>query len=119
MHSPDVKDKVIEYLNPRPNQNFIDATLGNGGHSVAILEKTAPKGKVLALDLDADALLRVKARTKKAGVGARLKVKEDNVADIARAAKEEKFRPVHGILFDLGLASDQLEDSGRGFTFLK
>ena len=119
MHIPVLKDKVIEYLNPRPNQNFIDATLGNGGHSVAILEKTAPKGKVLALDLDADALLRVKARTKKAGVGARLKVKEDNFADIARAAKEEKFRPVHGILFDLGLSSDQLEDSGRGFTFLK
>ncbi|MCH7828451.1 16S rRNA (cytosine(1402)-N(4))-methyltransferase RsmH [Patescibacteria group bacterium] len=119
MHIPVLKDKVIEYLNPRPNQNFIDATLGYGGHTVSILEKTAPKGKVLALDLDATALSRVTARAKEAGVGARLKVKEENFANIAGAAKEEKFKPVHGILFDLGLSSDQLENSGRGFSFKK
>ena len=119
MHIPVLKDKVIEYLNPRPNQNFIDATLGNGGHTVAILEKTAPRGKVLALDLDAVALSRMKARAKKAGVAARLKVKEDNFTNIAGAAQEEKFKPVHGILFDLGLSSDQLENSGRGFSFKK
>jgi len=119
MHIPVLKDKVIEYLNPRPNQNFIDATLGGGGHALAILKKTAPRGKVLALDLDADALLRVKARAKEAGVGVRLKVKEENFANIAGASLEEKFKPVHGILFDLGLSSDQLENSGRGFSFKK
>ncbi|MCH8244526.1 16S rRNA (cytosine(1402)-N(4))-methyltransferase RsmH [Patescibacteria group bacterium] len=119
MHIPVLKDKVIEYLNPKPNQNFIDATLGNGGHTIAILKETAPKGKVLALDLDANALLRVKARAKEAGVKARLKTIEENFTNIAGAAQEEKFKPIHGILFDLGLSSDQLENSGRGFTFLK
>ena len=119
MHIPVLKDKVIEYLNPKPNQNFIDATLGNGGHTVAILEKTAPKGKLLALDLDADALLRMKARAKEERMGARITLVEDNFTNIAGAAKEEKFKPVHGILFDLGLSSDQLENSGRGFSFKK
>ena len=119
MHIPVLKDKVIEYLNPRPNQNFIDATLGAGGHAVALLKKTAPKGKVLALDLDSDALTQIKTRAKEAKVKARLIVKEDNFTNIAGAAKEENLKPVHGILFDLGLSSDQLENSGRGFSFQK
>ena len=119
MHIPVLKDKVIEYLNPRPNQNFIDATIGGGGHAIAILKRRAPKGKILALDLDADAILKVKAKAKEAGVEARLQMMEEDFANIAGAALKEKFKPVHGILFDLGLSSDQLENSGRGFSFKK
>lgn len=119
MHIPVLQDEVIEYLAPKPNQNFIDATLGNGGHAMVLLEKTAPRGKVLALDLDADALLRVSIKAKQAKVQARLQMTEENFSNILRAAQERKFKPVHGILFDLGLSSDQLENSGRGFTFQK
>jgi len=119
MHIPVLKDKVIEYLNPKTNKNFIDATLGDGGHTVALLEKTVPKGKVLALDLDADALLQMKAKAKEAGIKARLQVRKENFANIAEAARKEKFKPVHGILFDLGLSSNQLQNSGRGFSFQK
>lgn len=119
MHTSVLTDKVIEFLDPKPNQNFIDATLGGGGHTIALLEKTAPKGRVLALDLDADAILRVKAKAKEAKVASRLQMIEDNFANIAGTVKEEKFKPVHGILFDLGLSSDQLETSGRGFSFQK
>ncbi|MDA1337592.1 MAG: 16S rRNA (cytosine(1402)-N(4))-methyltransferase RsmH [bacterium] len=119
MHIPVLKNEVIKYLDPKPNQNFIDATLGDGGHALAILEKTGPKGKVLALDLDVDAIKRVKTKAKEAGVGARLTMIEDNFANIAGTTQKEKFKPVHGILFDLGLSSNQLEKSGRGFTFQK
>ena len=106
-------------MDPKPNQNFIDGTLGHGGHTLALLEKIAPKGKVLALDLDADAIVKVKARAKEAKVSSRLHMIEDNFANIAGTVKEEKFKPVHGILFDLGLSSNQLETSGRGFSFQK
>jgi len=119
MHIPVLQDEVIEYLAPKPNQNFIDATLGSGGHTMLLLEKTAPKGKVLALDLDADALLRISIKAKQAKVQARLQMIEENFSNILRATQERKFKPVHGILLDLGLSSDQLENSGRGFTFQK
>lgn len=119
MHIPVLTDEVIEYLDPKPNKNFIDATLGNGGHTIAILKKIAPKGKVLALDLDSDAILRVKEKAKQAKVQTRLQMVEENFSNIAKVARASKFKPVHGILFDLGLSLDQLESSGRGFTFQK
>ena len=119
MHIPVLQNEVIEYLAPKSNQNFIDATLGNGGHTMALLKETAPRGKVLALDMDRDAILRVKAKAKQGKVQARLQMAEENFSNITRVARERKFKPVHGILFDLGLSSEQLENSGRGFTFQK
>ena len=119
MHIPVLIDEVIEYLDPKPNKNFIDATLGNGGHTIALLKKIAPKGKVLAFDLDSDAILRVKEKAKQAKVQTRLQMVEENFSNITKVARESKFKPVHGILFDLGLSLNQLESSGRGFTFQK
>ena len=119
MHIPVLTDEVIEYLDPKPNKNFIDATLGNGGHTIALLKKIAPKGKVLALDLDSDAIVRVKEKAKQAKVQTRLQMVEENFSNIAKVARASKFKPVHGILFDLGLSLNQLQSSGRGFTFQK
>ena len=56
MHTPVLLKEVIEYLNPQPGQNFIDATVGDGGHARAILAKVAPGGKVLGIDWDETAL---------------------------------------------------------------
>ena len=50
MHIPVLQKETIEYLNPKEGDNFIDCTLGEGGHSLAILERILPKGKVLAID---------------------------------------------------------------------
>ncbi len=50
MHIPVLQKEVIQYLEPKRNENFIDCTIGEGGHSLAILEETGPKGKILGID---------------------------------------------------------------------
>ena len=49
MHIPVLQKEVLEYLSPKPNENFIDATIGEGGHTLGILRKNKPKGKVLGM----------------------------------------------------------------------
>ncbi|MDP4007463.1 MAG: 16S rRNA (cytosine(1402)-N(4))-methyltransferase RsmH, partial [bacterium] len=119
MHTAVLCDKVIEYLDPKTNQNFIDCTLGSGGHTFEILKRTAPKGRILGIDQDEQALFIAKAKAKEQKVGDRLSLAHGNFATLQMITQQEKFRPVHGILFDLGLSSDQLERSGRGFSFQK
>jgi 16S rRNA (cytosine1402-N4)-methyltransferase len=109
-HTPVLTKEVLQYLDPKPNENFIDCTLGGGGHTKAILEKNKPRGRVLGIDWDASAV----------GIQhKRITIIHDNFANIKDIAAESAFKPVHGVLFDLGFSSDQLEHSGRGFSFQK
>ena len=119
MHVAVLADKVIEYLSPKASQNFVDCTVGSGGHTFKILKSTAPKGRVLGIDQAKEALSIVKTKSREQKLGARVTLVEDNFAQVRDIVRREKFRPVHGILFDLGMSSDQLEKSGRGFSFQK
>jgi len=65
MHISVMLKEVIEWLNPQSNQNFIDCTLGGGGHAIEILKRTGPKGKLLGIDLDEGAGARLESLTKK------------------------------------------------------
>ena len=117
MHVPVLLNKVIEYLNPQPNQNFIDCTIGGGGHSLAILEKTSPQGKILGIDLSKEAIEGLKSEIRNPKSENRLVLVNDNFANLKKIIEKYNFYPVHGILLDLGLSSDLLEQSGRGFSF--
>lgn len=99
-------------LKPAPNENFIDCTFGCGGHSLEILKKNGSRGRVLGLDRDAEVVQKFKSTP-------RLTLVCGNFVDLKGIAKAHEFHPVHGILFDLGLSSWQLERSGRGFSFKK
>ena len=115
MHLPVLKEKVIEYLDPKENENFVDCTFGEGGHTKEILKKNKPEGKVLAIEIDPDLYEKGKELEKK--FKGRLILKRGNFAELKRIVKEEKFSPVNGILFDLGISSWHLEKSQRGFSF--
>lgn len=117
MHLPVLIKEVLEYLDPKPNQNFIDATVGDGGHAAAILEKTSPMGKLLAIDRDCDSIVRAKSKLRE--FGNRVLFINDSFGNLASIAKENNFGLASGILFDFGMSSSQLENSGRGFTFAK
>ncbi|HEX9721935.1 MAG TPA: 16S rRNA (cytosine(1402)-N(4))-methyltransferase RsmH [Candidatus Paceibacterota bacterium] len=118
MHKAVLTDKILEYLDPKPNQNFVDCTAGAGGHTTAILERTAPKGKVLAIDWDQEAIKQLKIQNPKSKIQNRLVLREGNFADVKNIVREEKFQPITGIVFDLGFSSDQL-GRGRGLSFQK
>jgi len=119
MHIPVLQKEVIEYLDPKPNENFIDCTIGEGGHSLAILEKNAPKGKVLGIDADAEVIKNTKYYIQNTIYKNRVVLVSDNFANLKEIVRREKFIKVCGILLDLGMSSWHLEESGRGFSFLR
>ncbi|OHA62864.1 MAG: 16S rRNA (cytosine(1402)-N(4))-methyltransferase [Candidatus Wildermuthbacteria bacterium RIFCSPHIGHO2_12_FULL_45_9] len=118
MHISVLTQEVLEYLNLKPNDNAIDGTAGGGGHTQEILKKIAPKGKVLAIDWDPAALERVKERISKEDTN-RVMLWNGNFADLKQIAQDAGLSPINAVLLDLGFSSDQLEQSGRGFSFLK
>lgn len=117
MHTPVLLKEVLEYLNPKLNQNFIDATVGDGGHAKEILKLTSPDGKLLAIDRDAYSIMRAKSNLSE--VGNRALYINDSFGNIGEIAQRNKFGLADGILFDFGMSSSQLENSGRGFSFQK
>ncbi len=117
IHIPVLLNEVLKYLDPKPNENFLDCTIGEGGHARAILEKNGPRGKVLGIDQDLKQIENCKS--KMADFKKRLILVCDNFVNLKKIVKRENFKPISGILFDLGLSSWHLERSGRGFSFLK
>ena len=117
-HIPVMLEEVLEFLQPRTGSHYVDGTLGGGGHAEAILERSAPDGKVLGIDGDAQALARVERRLAKAVQDGRLVLVHGNFAELARIADEAGFMSsVDGVLLDLGFSSYQMEDPERGFSF--
>jgi len=116
-HTPALTAEVMVALMLKPGDLSIDATLGDGGHALSILEATAPAGRLLAIDADDQALQRAQKRL--LSFANRALLVNGNFKDLAKIAVENQHRCVAGILFDLGLSSWQLTDSGRGFSFIE
>ena len=116
-HIPVLLNEVLKYLNPQSNQNFVDATVGDGGHARAILENIAPDGKLIAIDRDVDSIVRAKSNLKE--FENRVLFVNDSFGNILKIVEESGFNRTQGILFDFGMSTGQLENSGRGFSFQK
>lgn len=116
-HIPVLYQEVLELLRPPRNGRFIDGTVGAGGHTAGILEASAPAGRVLALDKDPSALAFAQQRL--AAYGDRVIFVHASYAHMGSVGPAYGFEQVDGILLDLGLSSRQLEDPGRGFSFMK
>lgn len=114
-HIPVLVDEVLEGLDVRPGGVYLDATVGGGGHAVAILEESGPNGRLLGLDRDPEAAGRAGRRL--AAFGWRAKVVHASYVDLLDVARREDFLPLDGVLFDLGFSTWQIEDPERGFAF--
>jgi 16S rRNA (cytosine1402-N4)-methyltransferase len=104
-------------LQPRSGGRYLDATFGGGGHTRALLQASAPDGRVLALDADPAAIERARELQKALEISDRLVPVQANFADLASVARSHEFAPLDGILLDLGLSSFQLDQAERGFAF--
>ncbi len=113
-HEPVLLKEIIESLDLQPNDNVVDCTLGDAGHSEMILEKIAPKGKLLGIDLDTEAVLRSKRFLYR--FEDRVIVVRDNFANLKSIIEKNDFTP-NAILMDLGWSSPQFAERGRGFSF--
>ncbi len=119
MHIPVLLKETLEYLNPQKGKNFIDATVGEGGHSFAILEKIRPDGKILGIEADPKAKQILEEKIKERGLENNFILINNNFAHLKKIVQENNFFPIDGVLFDLGLSSNLIEESGRGFSFMR
>ena len=112
-HRPVLLQELIQSLRPAPGQAFVDATLGGGGYARALIERLRPGGTLLGIDRDASAIERFRREPVPPDVTVTLAhTNFDRLAEFASS-----LPPVHGVAFDLGLSSDQLDDPERGFSF--
>ena len=114
IHEPVLKKEVIQYLKPEANKNFVDCTAGGGGHSLALLDKVKPDGKVIAIEFDPDLAQRLREKEEE-----NLIVVNDSYINLKNIVKENGFDKVDGVLLDIGMSSWHLENSERGFSFQK
>lgn len=114
-HLPVLLQEVVEYLKCQPDGIYVDGTVGSGGHAEAILERSSPTGKIIGLDWDEEAIQR--AQKKLALFGRRVELREKNFKDLRRVLELLSIQAVDGILLDLGVSTEQLEDRERGFSF--
>ena len=114
-HHPALVSQVLALLSVGPGDRCIDATVGDGGHSTALLEATAPDGLLLGIDADPEALER--ARERLHPFAGRFTLANDNFANLESIVERHSFYPALAILMDLGLSSWHLEAAGRGFSF--
>jgi 16S rRNA (cytosine1402-N4)-methyltransferase len=114
-HTPVLVEEVIKALNVQPGGRYIDGTVGGGGHAAAILEHSQPGGQLLGIDTDPEAIKIARARL--AIYAGSVLLINGNFANLQAICYKHDFLPVHGIFFDLGLSSFQLEAEGRGFSF--
>lgn len=116
-HLPVLLQSTIEALDLKAGERVLDATVGNGGHASLISDQIGPTGLLVGLDADADSIKRATALLKTGP--APFKLLKANFRDLAEVTSANQLGPFDAILFDLGWSSDQLEVSGRGFSFLR
>lgn len=114
-HIPVLLNEVIEVFDPKPGQNYIDCTMGFGGHSEELLKMTSPSGKLMGIDLDPKAIMESKKRLSE--FKSRCVFVNDNFINLKKIASANNFDSIDGILFDLGMSSYQLQDTYRGFSY--
>ena len=118
IHRSVLLEEVIRFLDLREGDKIIDATINGGGHSKKILEIVGDSGSLLGIELDPE-LYNLAKRLFLQSYNSRIKLVNDNFAEIDRIAEENDFNEANGVLFDFGVSSFHFDQSGRGFTFQK
>ena len=109
-------DEMLTFLAPAPGKTVVDATLGMGSYSEAILQRMRGEGLVIGIDQDRTAVEAASSRL--AGWGAAFRGVKANFSELPAVLKEEGLGKIDGLVADLGISSVQLDDPDRGFSFL-
>ncbi|OPY90015.1 MAG: Ribosomal RNA small subunit methyltransferase H [Syntrophus sp. PtaU1.Bin208] len=116
-HEPVLLEEAVASLNCRSGGVYVDGTVGGGGHAALILERSAPDGFLLGMDVDKEALEAAEKRLM--AFGRRKELVKANYVDMREVLTEHNIPEVDGILLDLGVSSHQLDTAQRGFSFLQ
>lgn len=113
-HIPVMLEETIKFLEPFRGGNFIDCTLGGGGHSEGILMAMNGKGNVIGIDRDSEAIEKA---TSKLSNFQNFSAVKGAFGDIENIINSLDIRDINGCIFDLGVSSHQLDEAKRGFSF--
>ena len=114
-HIPVLLDATLAALDPQLGQTFVDCTVGLGGHAAAILQRIGPTGRVVGIDFDPANLER--ARATLASVGDNFTLVHNNFAALPTVLANLGIERVDGVVADVGVASTQIDDPDRGFSY--
>ena len=114
-HTPVLVNEAIELLEPKNTGVYVDGTVGLGGHAAAVLQASAPNGRLIGIDLDLGALAVAKETLH--SYRGRWTLIQGNFARLDRVLGKHSVTAVDGIILDLGASSLQLDTSSRGFSF--
>lgn len=117
MHEPVLLEEVLSQLNIKPGGTVLDGTVGSGGHAEAILKMVGPKGLLIGLDQDREAVRRSRDRLSKCGNPFTLV--QTNFFSLDTVLESFNIPNVNAVLLDVGFSRDQVEDASRGFSFLR
>ncbi len=116
-HIPVLLKEIIENLDIKESDVVLDGTINGGGHSEAFCEKLGKDGILVGIDQDTEALTRASERL--SGYKCVISLRQENFRNLDKVLDELEIEKIDKALFDLGMSSDQLESSGRGFSFMK
>lgn len=116
-HTPVLYTAVIEGIVTESGGVYVDATLGGGGHSAALLDVLSPRGRVIGIDQDVEALEAARSRLAADIERGRFTALRGNFEHLERLLAEEDATQVDGLLLDLGVSSHQLDTAARGFSY--
>ena len=114
-HKPVLLNEVIDGLNIKKDGIYVDLTLGRAGHSSEILKKLGPKGMLIGLDQDEEAIEASQERLSK--ISKNFKIVKTNFENIREVLDELNIKEIDGALFDLGVSSPQFDEDYRGFSY--
>lgn len=116
-HVPVLLDEVISYLNLQQGGVYVDSTLGGGGHTLEIVKRIQPGGRVIGIDQDPNALAAARKRLEE--YAENITFVHSNYYRIKEIVPELNLSSVDGVLFDLGVSSHQLDEGERGFSYMQ
>ena len=116
-HTTVLLQESIDGLDIHEGDVFVDCTINGGGHSEEVAKRFGKKVKIVGIDMDANALLKAKDRLTKQN--ADFVLSQNNFRNIDKVLQEAGLKQAYRILYDLGLSSNQFDESGRGFSFQK
>ena len=118
-HVPVLLHEVVNILDPKPGEFFVDGTLGGGGYTAAILNRLQGSGRILGIDWDSRMLEGARERiVALANSGVEVIFQTGNYAELPLILQEHDFGKADGIVLDLGFSSDHVGNSGKGFSFM-
>jgi len=116
-HIPVLLHESIENLLLKKGGTYVDCTTNRGGHSIEIAKAIGKTGTLICIDLDQDALLEAEKKLKKYKNAPTLHFVHSNFRHLKEILEQNNISRVDGVLADLGLSSEELDESGRGFSF--